>query len=237
MAALGEMPGQDQSRGAASVAAGSPHPARKGPLVPHPPSRAQGPQRRGRLAHGSAGSGRTARVRGAQPSWQPAGRAPGGGTRAGNPAHRFLPSARRHPRDTIFVKKVLHICSAAAGQENHSGPDQGDESSSDSPGHVRSKLSPARTPPPRSPGLAGQDPSRPPFAPSPRSRCFGIVLPPNTHRCRNLENFHATQVLFPERGCKFLLSWGRADAQPGCMAPPSPASKRQTRGAMLGKVR
>lgn len=95
-----------------------------------------------------------------------------------------------------------------------------DKTSSDSPGHVRSKLPPARTPPPRSPGPARQAPSHPPFTPSPRSRCFGIVSPPNTHRCRNLENFHATKVLFPEWGCKFLLSWGRADAQPGCTGPP-----------------
>lgn len=89
---------------------------RKGHCSPRPPSCAQGPQRWGRLAHGSAGSGHTAQL---AASWEGSP----GGTRAGNPIRCFLPSAHHHPRDTIFVKKVLHICSAAAGQESRCGPD------------------------------------------------------------------------------------------------------------------
>lgn len=70
----------------------------------------------------------------------------------------------------------------------------------DSPGHIRTCL----VPPPCSQGWLG----RTLLSPSLHSQCFGIVSPPNTHRCRNLENFHATEMLFPEQGCEFLLGQG-----------------------------
>lgn len=50
--------------------------------------------------------------------------------------HTFPPSPKGHyfcPKKKK-KKRVLHICSAAAGQESHSGPGRGDESSSGSPG-------------------------------------------------------------------------------------------------------
>lgn len=217
---------------------GSPRPVQKGPLVPHPPSCAQGPQRQGRLARGSAGSRHAARGQGMQPSQQPAGKAPGGNTswESRTPLPPFSPPS---PKRRYFCQKSFaHLFSNSwAGKSLWAGPR--DETSSDSPGHVRSKLTPARTPPPRSPGPSGQAPSHPLFALSPCSRCFGIILPPSTHRCRNLENFHATKVLFPERGCKFLLSWGRAEAQHGCMGPPGQPgpNQRGNAGKSLGEIR
>lgn len=139
-ASLGEMPAQGRSRGAVSMTAGSPCPAEHKPFIPHPSEPCSGSP-----APGSAAP----RLWDAQPSWQPAASAPGGGTRAGNPVRCFLSPALRHPREAIFDKSFahLHICSAAAGQEKSLRAGPGAETSAESPGHIRCGLPPARTPP------------------------------------------------------------------------------------------
>jgi len=208
------------------MAAGSPRPARKGPLVPGPPSCAQAPQLRGRLAHSPAspqlrrvgvhspGSGRTAWL---AASWEVSRGAHELGIP--HPASSLQPAVVT--QGTLFLSKpVLHICSAAAGQGSRSGPAWGDETSSDSPGHVCSELPPARTPPPQ--GRPGRPPparlSLPLRIPS---VSVSFCLP--THAdVETWKIFTQPKVPFPEQGSKFLLSWGRrADAPRGCMGPPS----------------
>lgn len=159
----------------------------------------------------------------------PAGRAPRGGTQAGNPTSPLLPSARCHPRDTIFVKKKPNkFCTAVQQQLVRKvavGGSRGMRSQQTARARPLQAASSQDPPLPR--------PPRPPFAPSQPSQPFGIVSPPNTHRCRNLESFHTTQVLFPDRGCEFLLSLGR-----GCMCLPpaqSAPNQREQAGKKLGK--
>lgn len=151
----------------------------------------------------------------AQPSWEGAV-----GAMSREPYTSLPPLSLCHPGDTIFVQKKFHTSVQQQLGRKVTGLGGGDEISLDSPGHIR----PCLVPPPCSQGWLG----RTPLSPSPHSQCFGIVSPPNTHRCRNLENFHATEVLFPEQDCEFLLGRGRADTAWPCDPP---ANQCQTGGA------
>lgn len=93
-----------------------------------PPSCSQAP-------HGSAGPGHAAQL---AASCKGSRR----GHKLGIP-HAASSSQPCSTRGTLFLTKVLHICSAAAGQEKSLWA----QTSSESPGHIRPGLPPARTPP------------------------------------------------------------------------------------------
>lgn len=148
------------------------------------------------------------------------------------------PFSSLSPKGHYFCQKKKKFCTAVQQQlvrKVAAGGSGGMRSHQTAPGtSAPSCLQPG----PPSPG-----PPRPPFAPSQPSQRFGIVSPPNTHRCRNLESFHTTQALFPERGCEFLLSLGRGRCSAWLHVPPhpSPASTKpegkgwEKTGKKLGK--
>lgn len=159
-------------------------------------SHAQGPQRRAR-------------------SHSPAGRAPMGHTSW--ESHVLLPPCSlQHARDTAFVKnRVLHICLAAAAQQKSLWARLGDKTSSDSLGHIRFELFPARTPPPRSlPVLLG----------------FQYHFNSQHTQMSKPGNFSCNQR---------AASCGAASSSshgPSQLQGPPLANQCQTRGAVMGKV-
>lgn len=196
---------------------------------PLPAELCSGSQRQGRLTHGSRGSGRTVQL---AASWE--------GSREGHELGIPHAASSLQPaitQGTLFLsKKVLHICSAAAGQESRSEPERGDETSLHSLGHVRSRLPAARTPPPRSPGPAGQAPS----ACRPLPLCFpGVSVSFRLPTHADVE----TWKIFRQPKCCFLSGAASSSSHKGGLMyslgawPPHPSQPAPNERENAGKSR